>query len=120
MPVVKVKIKGSNGKKLELNCLLDGCSGTTFIRSDVTRALDLNGPNVPIIVKGIEGCTEGKKGRKMINTSVYNRDYNQHLNTTFVEIPLICEPFTRPAVPTEILNSRNLRNLNLADNYLLK
>ena len=118
MPVVKVRIKGSNGKKLELNCLLDGCSDTTFIRSDVTRALELNGPTVPIIVKGIEGCTEGKKGRKMINTSVYNRDYNQQLNTTFVEIPVICEPFTRPAVPTEILNSRNLRNLNLADNYL--
>jgi hypothetical protein len=47
MPIIKVRMKGKNGKKLEVNAMLDQCSDQTFIRSDVIKALQLDGPTVP-------------------------------------------------------------------------
>ena len=118
MPIIKVRIKGTNGKKLEINALLDQCSDQSFIRSDVTKHLQLDGPKIPVEVAGITGTTDGKKERKMITTSIFNRDFTHEVNLNLVEMPVICKPIQRPSVDPNTLNNRNLRNLHLADNYL--
>ena len=65
MPIIKVRIKGTNGKKLEINALLDQCSDQSFIRSDVTKHLQLDGPKIQVEVAGITGTTDGKKDKKV-------------------------------------------------------
>ena len=118
MPIIRVRLEGNNGKKLEVNAMFDQCSDQTFIRSDVTKALALDGPTIPIEVAGITGITNGRKDRKLISTSLFSKDFSQEVKVSLVEMPVICKPILRPAVSPEVLNSRNLRNLNLADDYL--
>ena len=117
MPIIKVRVKGNNGKRLELNALLDPCSDQSFIRQDVTQALELDGPPIKIEVAGITGMTDSRKDRKLISTKLFSKDFSKELDVNLVEMPIICKPIARPAVSSHILSNRNLRNLNLADNY---
>ena len=39
MPVIRVRMKGRNGRKLELNAMFDHCSDQTMVRTDVSTAL---------------------------------------------------------------------------------
>ena len=118
MPIMKVRLQGKNGKKLEVNAMLDQCAEATFIKQEVCKYLALDGPAKPIEVSGITGRTEGTKIRKEITTSLFNNDWSKEVEITLVEIPVICQPSKRNAVPQNILNNRKLRNLNLADSYL--
>ena len=117
MPIIKVRVVGNNGKRLELNALLDPCSDQSFIRQDVTQALHLDGPPVQIEVAGITGMTDSKKDRKLITTKLFSRDFNKEIEVNLVEMPIICKPIARPAVSHHVLSNRNLRNLQLADSY---
>ena len=117
MPIMKARIKGTNGRKLELNVVMDGCSDQSFIRSDVTKALNLKGETINIEVKGIAGMSKGRADREFINTTLYSRDFSHKVDVSFLDMPVICDPITRPAVPSHILSNRNLRNLNFADDY---
>ena len=54
---MKARIVGNNGKRLEINVMLDPCSDQSFIRSDVVNELQLGGPKVPMNVSGIGGIT---------------------------------------------------------------
>ena len=118
MPIIRVRIKGNNGRKLELNAMLDQCSDQSFIRADVTKELQLDGPTIPMEVAGISGITDGRKDRKLVETKLYSTSFNHEVEVSLVEMPVICKPISRPSVPSDILNSRNLRNLQLADDYM--
>ena len=117
MPIMKVRVKGMNGKKLELNALVDQCSDQSFMRSDAIKALELDGPTIPIEVTGITGMTDGGNKRKRIQTSLFNKEFSQEVKVSCIEMPEICKPIRRPAISPDVLNSKNLRNLQLADNY---
>ena len=117
MPVMKARIIGNNGKRLEINVMLDACSDQSFIRSDVTEELKLEGPRIPMNVSGIGGTTNAMDGIKLVTTKVYNRSFTKEIKITLADIPVICKPVPRPAVPQNILESRDLRNLQLADDY---
>ena len=117
MPIMKVRVKGVNGKKLELNALVDQCSDQSFMRSDAIKALELDGPTIPIEVTGITGMTDGGNKRKRIQTSLFNKEFSQEVKVSCIEMPEICKPIRRPAISPDVLNSKNLRNLQLADNY---
>ena len=116
-PIVRVRMKGANNKKLELNALLDQCSDQTFVRTDVSNYLELKGTIMPMEVKGIGGITTGIENRKMIAAPLYSRDYKQEVKLCFAEMPLICPPIKRPKVPQKVLNNRKFRNLILGDDY---
>ena len=117
MPVMKARIVGSNGKRLEINVMLDACSDQSFIRSDVTEELKLGGPRIPMNVSGIGGITNEMKDIKMVTTKLYDRNFKKEINLTLADIPVICKPIPRPAIHSDILNNRDLRNLQLADDY---
>ena len=118
MPVMKARIVGNNGKRLEINVMLDPCSDQSFIRSDVVNELQLGGPKVPMNVSGIGGITNKMTNMKILDTKLYNRSFNQEIDVSgLAEMPTICKPIARPAVPAHILNGRDLRNLKLADDY---
>ena len=114
---MKVRLRGKNNKKLEVNAVIDMCSDQSYARSDVIDYLELEGPLTPIEVTGIEGMSKGKEVGRLVETSLYSRDYSQEIKVNLAELPLICQPIKKPKVDSRVLNHRNLRNLVLADDY---
>ena len=116
MPILKARVIGENGKRLELNVMLDQCSGVTLIRDDVNKELNLKGPRIPMDVNGIGGLTD-REDRNIVSTKLYSRSFSNEVMVNLATIPVICKPVTRPAVPSTVLSNKNLRNLYLADDY---
>ena len=58
-----------------------------------------------------------RKNRRLINAKLHDQNDVAMIYASLVEMPIICKPIFRPAVPNHILNNRNLRNLQLADRY---
>ena len=118
LPQAKGRLIGPNGEQEEVNVLLDICSDKSFIRSTVARKLNLEGHMEEMSITGITGKTDEVKQRRVVSAVLKNRHHLEKYKTVeMVEVPEICTQFTRPAVSENVLNSKYLRHLQLADDY---
>lgn len=118
MPQGRGRIIGPTGEQIEVNVALDIMSDTNFVSEAVSKKIGLKGYMSEIGIRGITGKTDKVKPRRVASAVLKNRHHLEKFKTIeMVEVPQICVPFTRPAVSDKVLNSKYLRNLQLADNY---
>ena len=117
LPQAKGRITGPNGE-MEVNILLDICSDKNFIRKEISNRIGLQGHTEAFSINGIAGKTDEAKPRRIVTATVKNRHHLEKFqNVELVEIPEICTPFKRAAVKENILQSKYLRHLHMADDY---
>lgn len=121
MPVVKGRILGPTGKQLEINILLDPASDQSFIDSKTSEVLQLKGRNIEISIGGITGHIDKAQTRKVVKAVVKNRHHlEKYKEVELIELPVIVNNMNRPAVNEEVLQSKYIKNLQLADDYTKK
>lgn len=111
------RIAGPKGE-IEVNILLDICSDKNFISSYVSEKIGLQGHTQEFSIDGITGKTDEAKPRRIVTATIKNRHHLEKFQTVkMVEVEEICKPFTRAAINENVLNSKYLRHLQLADDY---
>ena len=118
LPQAKGRIIGPTGIQMEVNILLDICSDRNFIKEEVAKKIGLQGHTEELSIAGITGKVNESKPRRVVSATLKNRHHlEKSREVEMVEVPEICTPFTRPAVSEKALNSKDLRHLQLADDY---
>ena len=118
MPIARGRLVGPTGKQLEVNILLDPASDKSFVDKATSEALELQGHTVDLSLGGITGVIEETKPRKMVKAIVKNRHHlEKYSEVQMIELPVICNTMNRPAVKKEVLDSKYIKELQLADDY---
>ena len=118
MPIARGRLVGPTGKQLEVNILLDPASDKSFVDKATSEALELQGHTVDLSLGGITGVIEETKPRKMVKATVKNRHHlEKYSEVQMIELPVICNTMNRPAVKKEVLDSKYIKELQLADDY---
>ena len=118
LPLAVARLIGSNGNYTEVNVLLDTGSDTNFITEAVAEKIGLIGDSIKMSINGIIGKTDESKQHRVVEASLGNRNnFGEFKLIEFVEVPKICTTYRRPAIDETIIRSKNLRDLELADDY---
>ena len=121
MPVAKGRLVGPTGKQVEVNIMLDPASDQSFVDEETSRALELSGRTVELSVGGITGHVDETKTRKVVKATVKNRHHLEKFQEVeLIELPVIFNNLSRPGVKKEVLESKYIKDIQLADDYTKK
>ena len=121
MPVAKGRLIGPTGKQIEVNILLDPASDQSFIDKATSEALELQGSTVELSIGGITGHVDEAKTRRLVKATIKNRHHlEKYKEVELIELPVIFDNLSRPGVTKQVLESKYINNLQLADDYTQK
>ena len=117
-PIARGRLVGPTGKQIEVNIMLDPCSDESFIDQETSKFLGLQGHYIDISVGGITGHVDQSKPRKLVKATIKHRHHLEKFKEIkLIELPVIMNNLNRPAVKEQVLQSKFLKNLPLADEY---
>ena len=118
-PIARGRLVGPTGKQLEVNVMLDPCSDESFIDQKTSTYLELPSQgHIDLNIGGINGHIEESKRRKVVGGVIKHRYHLEKFRQVkLIEVPSIMNNLKRPAVKSEMLRSRFLKDLPLADDY---
>lgn len=117
-PIARGRLVGPTGKQLEVNVMLDPCSDESFVDKETSEFLKLEGRVVDLSVRGITGHVDKARPRKIVKAIIKHRHHlEKQKEVELVELPVIMNNLTRPAVQKQVLESKFIKNLPLADDY---
>ena len=105
-------------KRHKVKVVFDSCSDRSYITTEASKKINLEYHAEMLDIKGYSGYGDGIKPYLVMHTTLESitrpgtkRDVN------LVSTNKICPPLAREAVPPEILDSKYLRGLDMAQDY---